>query len=259
VELTKEQQIALAAPFLPDQVSWRVQGKPTANTRCQVVAYVDARDVQDRLDSAVGAGNWTFDWTPIVTNATGLLVAKGTITIFGVSKSDVGDASTIEGTKGTVSDAFKRTAVMWGPGRELYALGKQEALLDARGHIPPNEMKRLKAILTGEPLPAQSHDAQPQKPMQPAATSQAPQKLPQQLAQPATAGPTIDERKAKLKQDYEALGYRGSAAWNQLCLNASGRSAEELAQGFTHQDLNKIATQIALLKKQAAQPKAVPA
>lgn len=115
-------QKALALPFSAAQVHWRIQGSPDAEGMAQVLAYLDARDIFARLDSAVGIGNWSSDWQPIVTSDKGLLVAKGTITIYGISKSDVGDASSFEGTKGTVSDALKRAAVQWGIGRYLYDL-----------------------------------------------------------------------------------------------------------------------------------------
>ena len=144
--LTQEQKAALRAPFEPGQVSWRMQGKPNAQGKGQVVAYVDARDVMDRLDDVVGVENWSFDWTPIVTDDKGLLVAKGTLTIFGVSKSDVGDASTFEGTKGTISDALKRAAVMFGVARYLYDLPQVWVTLE-NGRIPEATLKQLQQRL----------------------------------------------------------------------------------------------------------------
>lgn len=245
MELTKEQQAELAKPFSPDQVSWRAQGKPTPNTRVQVVAYLDARDVQDRLDSAVGAGNWTFDWTPIVTNATGLLVAKGTITIFGVSKSDVGDASSIEGTKGTVSDAFKRAAVMWGIGRELYSLGKQDALLDARGHITAPELKRLRALLTGTPVQAAQESAQDA-----AAETQ---------AHPTASPAASQERlmtKDELKTAFARFGYVGTG-WVEIACQVTGKTKEALTKpGFSADDLQKMQHRLKLLQNGQARVEA---
>src|SRR5690242_20434425 len=84
----------LQDPFDPADVDFRVQGRASDQTgRAQVVAYVDARVVQDRLDAVVGAGNWSFDWTPVVIDNREVLVTKGTLTIYGVSKSDAGSAS----------------------------------------------------------------------------------------------------------------------------------------------------------------------
>ena len=140
-----QQQLRL--PFEPEQVRWRVQGKAAPNSRAQVLAYLDARDVQDRLDSVVGAENWSFTWTPVVTNEKALLVAKGTLAIYAVDKEDVGDASNWEGNKGTVSDALKRAGVMWGIGRYLYNLPDVWITLDAAGNMSEATLKSLQASL----------------------------------------------------------------------------------------------------------------
>ena len=42
---------ALAAPFPPEDVLWRAQGRPEAHKRVLIVPYIDARDVQDRLQA----------------------------------------------------------------------------------------------------------------------------------------------------------------------------------------------------------------
>jgi hypothetical protein len=82
-----------------------------------------------------------------VTDAKGLLVAKGTITIHGISKSDVGDASNFEGNKGCVSDALKRAAVQWGVGRYLYSLPAVWVTLDAKGEIGAETLAKLQQSL----------------------------------------------------------------------------------------------------------------
>ena len=156
-ELSKK----LAAPFKPEQVSWRVQGKANQNGQAQALAYIDARDVQDRLDDVVGAENWSFDWEPVAVVNGELKVAKGTITIHGVSKSDVGDASTFEGTKGTVSDCFKRAAVMWGIGRYLYAVESPWVRVQG-SRIAESEWSRLHALVGGKPAPVPA-SAEPKK------------------------------------------------------------------------------------------------
>jgi hypothetical protein len=192
----KTMQEALAAPFAPESVSWRVQGQAKPGQRVQVLAYLDARDIQDRLDDAVGAGNWSFDWQPVITNEKGLLVAKGTLTIHGVSKSDVGDASTFEGTKGTISDVLKRCAVQWGVGRYLYHVEKVWIRLNDRGEIGPREEDQLRAVLEGKPLPAEAPRPAP------APTPARPQPPAQQDGeQPANEG-----QKQSLQKLYIALG-----------------------------------------------------
>ena len=79
------------------------------------LTYVDARFVMDRFDAAFGPLGWADSYVVLPDNS-----VVGTITVNGVSKSDVGVPSDIEPTKGAFSDAFKRAAVKWGVGRDLY-------------------------------------------------------------------------------------------------------------------------------------------
>ena len=96
---------------------WKVQ---IANERsCTCVAYVDSRQVQDRLDEVVGPENWSDEYQQI----DGQLFCRiGINTSNGwVYKTDCGTESMTEKEKGQVSDAFKRAAVKWGVGRFLYS------------------------------------------------------------------------------------------------------------------------------------------
>jgi hypothetical protein len=108
-EITK----ALAAPM---PYRWRIQsGK--ANGKGQCVAYVDARDVMNRLDEVMGIDKWACAPVP------GAKLYWQVSLKFGdewITKCDAGDESKIEATKGEASDAFKRAAVKWGVGRFLY-------------------------------------------------------------------------------------------------------------------------------------------
>lgn len=81
--------------------------------------YIDARFVMDRLDEAVGPENWRDVYEEAGNGSVrcGLSVRVGNEWI---TKWDVGDQSDIEPTKGAHSDAFKRAAVKWGIGRDLY-------------------------------------------------------------------------------------------------------------------------------------------
>ncbi len=137
----------LAAPLDADSVEWRVQGRPEPNKRVQLVPYIDARTVQDRLDAAVGCGNWSFTYTPLVVADSALRVAQGSLAVFGVVKQDIGEAGGIEPNKGTVSDCLKRCAVMWGVGRYIYSLPVVWAQLDAQGHIPEAMLQKLRERL----------------------------------------------------------------------------------------------------------------
>jgi len=102
---------------------WRVQSQNEYNA--QVVAYVDSRQVQDKLDEVVGPENWQCDYKVINDNLyAGVAIRdeKGEW----VWKWDCGVESNTEKEKGEASDAFKRAAVKWGVGRFLYAMPLQK-------------------------------------------------------------------------------------------------------------------------------------
>lgn len=141
----------LREPLDPSEVDFRVQGDvDEANQTARVVAYIDARAVDERLDTVVGVGNWSFEWEPLLIEKGEVQIAKGTITIFGVSKSDVGTASNTEPSKGCVSDALKRAAARWGIGRYLYGLRSGRAAVKKYGRswaITDEALRGLRAKL----------------------------------------------------------------------------------------------------------------
>lgn len=115
---------ALSAPFDHAAVHWRVQGQPferNGEHSAMALAYLDARDVMDRLDQVCGPENWQTEYheTP-----KGRLICRLSICIEGawVTKSDGAGDTDVEGEKGAISDALKRAAVSWGIGRYLYRL-----------------------------------------------------------------------------------------------------------------------------------------
>lgn len=139
----------LQEPFDPADVEFRPQGK-LIDGRGRAIAYVDARVVAARLDAVIGPGNWAFDWQPVILDNV-VRVVKGTLTIYGVGKSDIGDGDKTEVSKAAVSDALKRAAVLWGPGRYLYSLDAERVQgTPGQGdnwYIPDAELKRLRAKL----------------------------------------------------------------------------------------------------------------
>lgn len=140
---------ALAAPFRPDQVSWRVGSVKKDGTAAMALAFIDARDVMDRLDEVCGPANWQ-DRYPHVDKKT---VCEIDIYIEGrgwVTKSDGAGDSDIEAEKGALSDAFKRAAVRWGIGRYLYHLPSPWVKIDQYKKILPEEMAKLQALLGRE-------------------------------------------------------------------------------------------------------------
>jgi hypothetical protein len=100
---------------------WKIQSFAKNDTLGICVAYIDARDVMDRLDSAVGIENWQDSY---YRDSSGNLVCKLGIRINGewIYKEDTGVSGDFEKEKSEYSDAFKRSAVKWGIGRFLYDL-----------------------------------------------------------------------------------------------------------------------------------------
>jgi len=112
---------ALAAEFPREAVHWRAQTVTKAGDKALALAYLDARDVMDRLDEVCTPAGWR---NTVVETAKGRLIATIEIKIDGdwVGKSDGAGDTAVEGDKGGISDALKRTAVLWGVGRYLYRM-----------------------------------------------------------------------------------------------------------------------------------------
>ncbi|HLY31977.1 MAG TPA: Rad52/Rad22 family DNA repair protein [Ktedonobacterales bacterium] len=182
--LTREQwddiSRRLREPFDPREVDFRAQGRPNEQTgKAQVVAYIDARAVQDRLDQVVGPGAWSFEWEALVIEKGDIQVAKGILTIHGVSKADAGTASNFEQSLGAVSHCFKRAAVHWGIGRYLYSLPMAWVAVEKNGRIPEATLRELRARLPRPSAPTSATSAT-------SAAPQAPENAPA-LAETATA------------------------------------------------------------------------
>lgn len=116
----------LKRPFPKDRVHFRAGATDAKRNQGKAknaiaLAYIDARDVMDRLDEVVGNSNWEDSYTE---TPNGRVICTLRINFPGggwISKSDgAGDTGT-EGEKGAISDALKRAAVKFGVGRYLYA------------------------------------------------------------------------------------------------------------------------------------------
>ena len=103
----------------PDEVEVR-PAEAKDGRKATLLLYQDARCAMNILDSMLGPMAWQREYY----EAAGLLFCK--IGIYDSDsnqwlwKSDTGSKSNIEEDKGLASDAFKRAAVAWGIGRELY-------------------------------------------------------------------------------------------------------------------------------------------
>ena len=109
----------LFAEFPHESVHWRAQSVTKDGDKAMALAYIDARNVMDRLDAICGPANWQDSYTE---TPKGRLICTLSINIDGVwvSKSDGAGDTDVEGDKGAISDALKRAAVKWGIGRYLY-------------------------------------------------------------------------------------------------------------------------------------------
>ncbi|MFD2607877.1 Rad52/Rad22 family DNA repair protein [Deinococcus taklimakanensis] len=117
-------QKRLQAPFPAHAVAWKPAAYSKDRTRALMLAHIDARSVQDRLD-AICPDAWTFEIEVIP--GTEQPTVKGRLTVLGVTREDIGEAQPGElGTlKAASSDALKRCAVQFGIGRYLYDLPRQ--------------------------------------------------------------------------------------------------------------------------------------
>jgi hypothetical protein len=146
---------ALRAPFAPERISWRVGSTNGDKTKGMALAYLDARDVQDRLDDVLGPDGWANRY-PHVGAKTVCEIGIRMDDSSWVWKSDGAGDSDIEAEKGALSDAFKRAAVKWGIGRYLYDLDSPWVKIEPAGRsyrIMDAEMAKLRSLLTNGPKP----------------------------------------------------------------------------------------------------------
>lgn len=110
----------LKAEFPREAISWRAQSVTKDGTKAMALAYIDARDVMNRLDDVLGPDGWQCRYP----HANGKTVCEIGIRVGEewIWKADGAGDSDIEAEKGALSDAFKRAAVRWGIGRYLYDL-----------------------------------------------------------------------------------------------------------------------------------------
>ena len=109
----------LAKEFPRDKIHWRAQTVTRNGDRALALAYLDARDVMDRLDEVCGPENWQTEHFDC---GGGRLGCRIGIIVDGhcIWKSDGAGNTDVEGEKGAFSSALKRAAVAWGIGRYLY-------------------------------------------------------------------------------------------------------------------------------------------
>lgn len=127
---TADEVKQLFAEFPQEDVHWRAQSLTRDGTKALALAYIDARDVMERLDSVCGAADWQDRYEV----HGGRVICYLSIRVDGewITKADGAGDTAVEAEKGGISDAFKRAAVKWGIGRYLYSMGAEWVPCDSR-------------------------------------------------------------------------------------------------------------------------------
>lgn len=159
----------LAKPFPADTINWKPQATSRDGTKALAVAYIDARDVAERLDDVVGPERWQVDHKDVgdqTLTGIGILSHSGWIWKWDMGMVAQDGADEAKAAKGSLSDGLKRAAVLWGIGRYLYRLPKTWVAFD-------KDKKRITEIpaLPAWALPA---GEKPHKPTAPAHEGPAP-------------------------------------------------------------------------------------
>ncbi len=156
--------VKLAAPFPPTQVSWRVGATSADKKSGLALAYIDARDVMERLDGICGPAGWQVRY-PHAGQKTVCEIGISIIrepegTVEWIWKADGAGDTDVEGEKGALSDALKRAASRWGIGRYLYSLGNVWVQIEPAGRSfkikaseEPKMIAALERLAKGLPAP----------------------------------------------------------------------------------------------------------
>ena len=139
VKTSEDLAFELSKQFGKDQIQWRVQRQTRDGTSAKVLAYVDARAVQDRLNEVMGIDGWQCKHISYgaKTNCHLGLKFNGEW----IWRSDGAGDTNFEADKGAISDSLKRAAVHFGVGRHLYDLPSVfvKVQKDQRGQIKINQ------------------------------------------------------------------------------------------------------------------------
>ena len=119
VNNTEDIMFKLSKPFANNDIQWLPKRLKGDGTSSMALAYVNVRQVQDRLNTVMGS-NWQCKHE---------VFGAKTICHLGlflddkwVWRSDGAGDTQFEADKGAISDSLKRAAVSFGIGRHLYDL-----------------------------------------------------------------------------------------------------------------------------------------
>ncbi len=126
----------LKKPFPEPAIHWRIGARTGDKKKGLPLAYIDARDVMDRLDFVLGFDGWEDSYVETTSGRVICTLACMINDKLVIRSDGAGDTGT-EGEKGAISDALKRAAVKFGIGRYLYGLGGEWVDLDQYGKFKP--------------------------------------------------------------------------------------------------------------------------
>lgn len=162
----KDIATALAAPFAPEAISWRVGSTTQDKSKGMALAYIDSRDVMRRFDEVCGPFGWQSEHIVAADGkkVTCRIGVKNPETGEWVWKSDGAGETDVEGEKGSYSDSLKRAAVVWAVGRYLYDIESPWVKLKPAGRsfaIDDSELPKLRAVLARQAPIAKQAPAPP--------------------------------------------------------------------------------------------------
>lgn len=244
----REIQAALAKPFAPEDLEWRLQQVNEEKPWGIAVPYVTNRAIQSRLDDVVGPENWYNDYKPWhgsgkkeaqICGISIFFEGKGFIT-----KWDGAEDTDIEPVKGGLSDSMKRAAVQWGIGRVLYNMDAVFVDVEKRGkswYIAKKEQAKLdKAYLDTLQKLGLTPAAQEKKPAPAPKNGTPPQPAflpkPEPAAKNTEAAPQTEQPTPAAEYEYKILAAKVqsgmSSASTQLVLGApDGKKLNAFVRG----------------------------
>ena len=150
--LTAQMMEALAQPFAAEAIQWKPGATNGDKTRGLALAYVDLRHYIARLNEVAGP-----DWSDDYEVQAGGTVVLCRLTLAGVTRADVGEASSSDENTATtaLAQAFKRACVKFGLGAYLYRLPRPWVEYDSqKKRFTDAALHRLgTAVSDGNPAP----------------------------------------------------------------------------------------------------------
>lgn len=142
----------LSSPFPIDKVHWRIGNKSKKGDSATALAYINARDIMDRLDEVVGIDSWYDEYRVVGDTTICSLSIKVNVDEW-ITKEDGSGDTKIEAEKGALSKALVRAGVKWGIGRYLYDVETRYFKIDQWGKFLDTETSKMNALLGDNPPP----------------------------------------------------------------------------------------------------------